>query len=156
MPLYVVELTTTQPLYQTVDISSDIPLSDEKLTELAIEYAVSEGTWIRGETDESIDVDTITPAEDHSFVHVAYYAHHDEEKHYVAFEYYKSDNGVNADTVYVPADLVNTYGGVIAFQYHTGLSPDRIIWDNREELTKEEIEESGGTVNESVALPKQG
>ena len=55
---YQVGVSTHQMLHQTVEIVSEHPLSDEQITERAIEEA-QKGVWTRGDIDESIDMDEL-------------------------------------------------------------------------------------------------
>jgi len=45
-------------LHQTLEIVSEIPLSNEQITERAFEEA-QKGVWTQGDIDESIDIDNI-------------------------------------------------------------------------------------------------
>lgn len=55
---YQVEVSTHQMLHQTIEIVSETPLSDEQITEQAIEEA-QKGVWTEGDIDQSIDIDDI-------------------------------------------------------------------------------------------------
>jgi hypothetical protein len=55
---YTAYLSSTQAVYQEVEITSEVELRAEQIAELAIEKA-GDGEWEAGDIDRSIDVDEI-------------------------------------------------------------------------------------------------
>lgn len=116
------------------------------------EYLKNIRTWINAARFELPQV--LTPNNEAAIEEDEDDEEEDKVKHYVAFSHNKNNPDGDGDTVYVPALLVDIYGGEIAFTYCTDIHSNHIVSYDPERLTKEQIETLGGTIA-SGEIPDQ-